>query len=95
MLKRIFSLLIVCCSIWLSPTQVQGQIKGNTPEKKQKNAAKLEEKQEAKQTKAMEKLKKRHMDIQTKKTRKRMKKSARKAKRNRNKGRETFWERIF
>lgn len=79
----------------LIPSTSQAQIKGSSPEAKQKNAAKLKEKQSNEEAEITEKLREKHIKNQSRKTRKRMKRSAKKAKRNRENKRLPFWRRIF
>ena len=82
-------------ALLLQPTTVQAQIKGGSAKAKQKNAAKLKEKQGAELEETTEKLRKRHIENQDRKTRRRMKRSAKKAKRNRENKKKPFWKRIF
>tara|TARA_Y100000782_G_C10188974_1_gene269037 strand:+ start:10152 stop:10436 length:285 start_codon:yes stop_codon:yes gene_type:complete len=94
-LKNVIGISIILFTLSIIPESGYAQIKGKTPEAKQKNAAKLKEKQKEEADENIEKIRKRHMKNQDRKTRKRMKRSAKKAKRNRMGKKEPFWKRIF
>ncbi|MCC7050478.1 MAG: hypothetical protein IT239_01690 [Bacteroidia bacterium] len=94
-MRFILTKVIIITSIAFAiPVFSHAQIKGATPEEKQKNADKKKEELKQEELEATERGKARHEKIQTKETRKRMKKSRKKADKTNANKRPSFFDRL-